>query len=299
MPFTVITLKKVPNSLRGDLSKWMQEIATGVYVGNFNKKIREELWNRVINNVGIGEATLSYYSRNEIGYDFEIYNTENLVVDFDGIPLMMYNNSNNSKEVQDIGLGFSKASKFRKIQKFSKKVIKKENKTKPLVFLDIETDGLDENNNTIIELGAIKTIDNLEEFQRIINSKKELPQNIKDLTGISQDDIDKGIDLKQGLEELITFIEDYDLVGYNIKFDLKFINKNLLALGMKKLNNRSYDLMEFVRRDNQFLDNYKLKTALIGYGINEEVAHRALEDARLTYKLSMKVNKFIDFIKGK
>lgn len=34
-------LKKVPVSLRGDLTKWMQEIATGVYIGNFNSKVRE------------------------------------------------------------------------------------------------------------------------------------------------------------------------------------------------------------------------------------------------------------------
>lgn len=44
MPLAVITIKNSPNSLRGDLTKWMQEIATGVYVGNFNSKIREELW---------------------------------------------------------------------------------------------------------------------------------------------------------------------------------------------------------------------------------------------------------------
>lgn len=47
MPFTVVTLKSVPPSLRGDLTKWMQEIATGVYIGNFNSKIREKLWNRI------------------------------------------------------------------------------------------------------------------------------------------------------------------------------------------------------------------------------------------------------------
>ena len=39
MPFTVVTLKSVPPSLRGDLTKWMQEIATGVYIGNFNSRI--------------------------------------------------------------------------------------------------------------------------------------------------------------------------------------------------------------------------------------------------------------------
>ena len=47
-------------SLRGDLTKWMQEIATGVYVGNFNSRVREKLWERVVESVGTGEATMSY-----------------------------------------------------------------------------------------------------------------------------------------------------------------------------------------------------------------------------------------------
>lgn len=38
MPFTVITLKKVPQALRGDLTKWMQEITTGVYIWKFQHK---------------------------------------------------------------------------------------------------------------------------------------------------------------------------------------------------------------------------------------------------------------------
>ena len=35
MPFTVITLQTVPLSLKGDLTKWMQEIATGVYAVSY------------------------------------------------------------------------------------------------------------------------------------------------------------------------------------------------------------------------------------------------------------------------
>ncbi len=55
MPLTVITVKNAPPSLRGDLTKWMQEIATGVYVGNFNTKVREQLWSRVKDSVSNGE----------------------------------------------------------------------------------------------------------------------------------------------------------------------------------------------------------------------------------------------------
>ena len=88
MPLTVMTLKKVPVSLRGDLTKWMQEIATGVYIGNFNSKVREKLWERVKENVKDGEATMSYAYRNEIGYQFETWKTSQKVIDVDGIPLV-------------------------------------------------------------------------------------------------------------------------------------------------------------------------------------------------------------------
>ena len=88
MPLTVITLKNSPPSLRGDLTKWMQEISTGVYVGNFNTKIREELRDRIVESVGSGEATMTYATRNEIGYKFETHNSNKISIDFDGIPLV-------------------------------------------------------------------------------------------------------------------------------------------------------------------------------------------------------------------
>lgn len=43
----VVTLSKVPPSLRGDLTKWYQEIQTGVYVGSVNARVRDLLWERI------------------------------------------------------------------------------------------------------------------------------------------------------------------------------------------------------------------------------------------------------------
>lgn len=118
MPFTVITVKNAPPSLRGDLTKWMQEIATGVYVGNFNTKVREQLWNRVENSVGHGEATISYSFRNEIGYQFATINAQREVVDYDGIPLVLL--PSQAKDVgKNVALGFSNAAKFRKIKRYT------------------------------------------------------------------------------------------------------------------------------------------------------------------------------------
>ena len=35
-----------PPKLRGDLSKWLCEINTGVYVGNVSSRVRDALWER-------------------------------------------------------------------------------------------------------------------------------------------------------------------------------------------------------------------------------------------------------------
>jgi CRISPR-associated protein Cas2 len=52
------------------------------------------------------------------------------------------------------------------------------------------------------------------------------------------------------------------------------------------------DLKTLVKQEKMFLRNYKLETALQAYGIDQEIRHRALEDAKLTYLLSTKVKAF-------
>ena len=53
----VVTLTDCPPRLRGDLSKWLLEISTGVYVGQLSKRVREELWKRICDNLPRGRAT--------------------------------------------------------------------------------------------------------------------------------------------------------------------------------------------------------------------------------------------------
>lgn len=276
----------------------MQEIATGVYVGNFNVKIREELWNRVLDSVGVGEATLSYSTRNEIGYEFKTHNTQSIVLDCEGIPLVMKKFVEESGEEKN--LGFSNASKMHKSKKFQsveKKTKTQKGETKTLLFLDIETNGLSERDNDIIEIGLVKVSgENVETFQSLIKTKGNIPDEITKLTGITDEDLKSGQELREVLIKFLEFIEGTIIIGYNVNFDIKFINKNLEKLGLNKINNKVYDLMDFVKKDNQFLDDYKLQTALLGYGIKKTVPHRALEDAKLCYELSIKVNKFQRFV---
>lgn len=295
MPFTVIILKNTPPSLRGDLTKWMQEIDTGVYIGNFNSKVREELWKRVIENVKEGEATICYASRNEIGYDFKTNSKEISIIDFDGIPLVMMDKKEKMEVSNQTKLGYSTASKLRKRRQFQQQA----KKSTSYVVIDIETDGLDFNKNSIIEIGCVKLSNgNLEGFEKAIKIDHSLPKEIVSLTGITDEFLEKkGENEKEVLSELLDFINDLPLVNYGNNFDINFLNKSLNNHDLGNIKNQTIDLMRYVKKEKRMLENYKLETALKSYGIDKKVPHRALADAKLTYELSTKVNIFKEKIK--
>ena len=293
MPFTVITLKKVPQALRGDLTKWMQEITTGVYIGNFNTKVREKLWKRVKENVKDGEATLSFSYRNELGYQFDTHNTSFSNIDMEGIPLVFIPNEN-TDEKREIKHGFSNAAKFRNARRYMAHRTKLD--SKDFVIIDIETDGLDKEKDYIIEIGAVKSVGGrISEFQSLISYEGTLPKHIVAMTGITTNMLKtNGKSIEVVLKNFKEFIGDLDIIGYNVSFDIEFINIALSKFELEKLENKRYDLMKFVKNEKLFLANYKLQTVIKEYGVGNEVPHRALEDARLIYKLAVKVNKFRD-----
>ena len=301
MPFTVITLKSVPDSLRGDLTRWMQEISTGVYVGNYNSKVREYLWERISKTVKEGEATISYSCRNEIGYSFSTCNTKNHIVDFDGIPLVLSpwtlfsdNNVCVKKSVNneaDVNQPTSCPTSSAEIQNStdlptSNSCLTK--KQKDLVFLDIETTGLNADEDQIIEIGAIRISEsssNEVDFHRLIKIDRQIPSIVYTLTKITDEMLRGGSDLENVVKDFQNFIQDAVLVGYNISFDIKFLNKAFEKFSLGSIQNKTKDLMYEAKRRKVFQLNYKFVTTLQTYGIDQCVIHRALQDAKLIKQL--------------
>lgn len=358
MPLTVITMTNCPLSLRGDLTKWMQEIATGVYVGNFNGRVREELWKRIEGSVGNGAVTMSFSSRNEIGYDFKTIHSHREVVYSDGLPLVRIPTVDTLEN--DIKHGFSDAAHFHNAKKFSN--IRRKNINTPsstiennlanenisylsydnasqtakfttdneeitctdywkdfidkidknFVVIDCETTGLNSKVDKIIEIGAVKFIDGrIEEFKTLININDSnnnilrknniIPDEITELTGITCDMLESdGVSLDLALREFIDFVGKLPLLGYNVSFDMSFLNSALSSLDERfdhSLSiNKIFDISRFVKKEKKFLKNYQLKTVLHEYNIAESVPHRALLDARLTAHLVFNLKGLLKFI---
>ncbi|MFT3983828.1 MAG: type I-E CRISPR-associated endoribonuclease Cas2e [Lachnospiraceae bacterium] len=294
MPMTVVTLTNVPSSLRGDLTKWLQEISTGVYVGNINTRIREELWRRIIDNIKQGQATMSYAKRGEIGYDFMVHNTRREVIYYDGIPLVFLPKELSSTPPQQ-QLGFSNAAKYEKIKRARqrRKAIN-ENESGNYVVVDVETTGIDPEKDRIIEVAAIKMKgDEIISFQELIKIEEGLQREISELTGITDGMItNDGKDIDVVLDEFLGFVGNAILVGYNVKFDISFLNAELKKSGHAVLTNKTICLLQEAKRKQKLLRDYKLSTVLKKYNISTEGLHRAYIDVKAEYELAVKLNVF-------
>ena len=87
---TIIILEKVSTSLKGELSKWLIEIATGVFIGKTSALVREKLWEKCIEKCDEGRVTMAWRTNNEQGFDFKNYNERRKVpIDIEGVKLIL------------------------------------------------------------------------------------------------------------------------------------------------------------------------------------------------------------------
>ncbi|MBT9610862.1 type I-E CRISPR-associated endoribonuclease Cas2e [Aquabacterium sp.] len=87
----VIVLENAPPRLRGRMAVWLLEVRAGVYVGNYSRKMREHIWEHVLDGIEDGNAVLIWRATNESGFDFKTAGKNRRTpVEFDGIQLVSF-----------------------------------------------------------------------------------------------------------------------------------------------------------------------------------------------------------------
>jgi CRISPR-associated protein Cas2 len=69
----VLIVERVPQGLRGELSRWMIEPRAGVFIGNVSAMVRDKLWEQACQDSKGGAAVLLYSTNNEQGYSFRLW----------------------------------------------------------------------------------------------------------------------------------------------------------------------------------------------------------------------------------
>ncbi len=86
----VLVLTAVPPGLRGDLSRWLLEVAPGVFAGRVPRRVRDRIWERVRAGVRDGSAVLVAASgETEQGYEIMTCGQHRWIpADYDGLTLI-------------------------------------------------------------------------------------------------------------------------------------------------------------------------------------------------------------------
>lgn len=86
----VIMMEKVPVSLRGEITRWMIEPRTGIFVGNISALVRDKLWDLICQKLKGGAAILLQSAANEQGFKVRSFgDTTRKIKNFDGLQLVL------------------------------------------------------------------------------------------------------------------------------------------------------------------------------------------------------------------
>lgn len=287
----VVTLEKCPPALRGDLTKWLFEVNTGVYVGQVSGRVRDQLWQRICDQIKDGRATMVFSTNTEQRFAFRVHNSEWQIADFDGMKLML-RPSAPSAASSTPAPGYSNAAKQLMARRTAKKSASVSRFPNDYVLLDVETTGLHEGEDHIIELSAVRVLQSeiQEEKHALIRSDAPLPEMIVKLTGITDELLRKeGRTAAEVIPSFLTFIGNLPLVSHNIRFDMRFLYAACEREGLALPKNRCIDTLELARRALHGVSDFKLTTLAKSFGVDTDGAHRSTGDCLLTKAVYEKV----------
>lgn len=161
-----------------------------------------------------------------------------------------------------------------------------------IVVFDLETTGIKYAlGDEIIEIGAVKLKNGeiTETFETLIKPKKEIPEEITKINGITNKMVENSISVEQAIPDFFKFCENCVLVAYNIDFDLPFLNHYAYQIGYN-FDHDYLDAFALAKQHVPGLKNYKLKTVCNHFNVILDNAHRAIYDTIATAEVFIKLS---------
>ncbi len=109
------------------------------------------------------------------------------------------------------------------------------NLRRPLVFIDIETTGINVSSDRIVEISVLKVSPGGENEWMSTRVNPEIPIPLKStaIHGITDEDVADAPTFREIAKKLAAFLEGCDLAGYNaIKFDIPVLAEEFLRINM-------------------------------------------------------------------
>ena len=171
------------------------------------------------------------------------------------------------------------------------------NLTKPIVFFDLETTGINIAKDKVVEISILKVFPNGNKESKtwLVNPEIEIPKEASDIHGITNEKVVTEPTFKELASEINAMIADADLAGFNSnRFDIPLLAEELMRAGIDfDMNNRkAIDVQVIFHKKEQ-------RTLSAGYqfycGKELEGAHGAEADTNATYEILLaQLDKYED-----
>ena len=188
------------------------------------------------------------------------------------------------------------------------------NLQRPILFFDIESTGLNIASDAIIELSFVKVLPGSEEriktwrvkpWDYVGNCQKKITPSAQAIHGISDDDLKDCPRFSDIADEVVAWLEDSDLAGFNsTKFDLPMLAEELERvrryMGKDIPVNLHEKKMVDVQNIYHVMEPRNLKAAYRFYcGQELENAHAAEADTLATYEvLKSQLDRYPETLKN-
>ena len=169
--------------------------------------------------------------------------------------------------------------------------------TKPIVFFDLETTGINIAKDRVVEISILKVFPNGNKESKtwLVNPEVEIPKEASDIHGITNEKVVTEPTFKELASQINEMVADADLAGFNSnRFDIPLLAEELLRAGIDfDMNNRkAVDVQTIFHKKEQ-------RTLSAGYqfycGKDLEGAHSAEADTNATYEILLaQVDKYDD-----
>lgn len=205
------------------------------------------------------------------------------------LPEKIYYKQSVSKDYESVAVEpysiISQENLFKKSIIYSQEVL-----SNNYVVFDVETTGLNYEEDEIIELGAVKIEQGkiVSKFSTLVKPKNPIPPSATIINNITNEMVVNAPAIEPVLRDFYRYTRNCILVGYNVAFDQKFILQAAKKQGIS-FDNNFFDLMPLAKNKLK-LSRYKLVDVVKRLDINLDGAHRAYADALATAEAFLKLN---------
>ena len=164
-------------------------------------------------------------------------------------------------------------------------------KTATYTVFDLETTGLSQHYDTIIEISCQKVRNGavIDSFDTFVNPRRHIPDLITRLTSITDEMVSGAPTIEEALPRFLEFAKDTIWVGHNVQFDTGMIYAEMARLGIEAHEYPAIDTANLFRAycnpdvvPDKAPKRFDLEALAKYFKVREDQHHRANDDTRVT-----------------